>query len=296
MLSIVIVSINKSYLNSLTENIQQTIGTVPYELLVIDNTQNKKGICERYNQAAKQAKYEIICYVHEDIEFMTDDWGGIITDIFKDHPEIGLLGFAGASYKSMSPSGWFCYGGLESIHHNNVVQHYKFSDKETRHTYVNKKKVKLTNVAVLDGVYLCTKKSIVLQYPFDDQLLKGFHCYDVDISLSIGQHYDVAVTFDVLINHFSEGNYGSEWIKETIKLQKKWQHLLPLNKANLNKKEIRICEKKAMRYFLFKLSQLDFPLKERLSVLWHSQLYKIVGWPLFLKLHKDLIWPREHKE
>ncbi|SEM69296.1 hypothetical protein SAMN05216436_106223 [bacterium A37T11] len=58
-------------------------------------------------------------------------------------------------------------------------------------------------VAVLDGVWLCTRKNIALKFPFDERSLKGFHCYDLDFSLNVGLNHDFIITYNVLLERFS---------------------------------------------------------------------------------------------
>lgn len=292
MISIIVASTNQFLLSNLKENIEKTIG-VPYEIISFDNKNGRKGLCRIYNEGAAKAKFEVVCFSHEDIEFKTFNWGKIVEDVFKINEKIGLLGVAGASYKSRSPSGWFCFNGLKKVHYANIIQDFKHKEKESIHTYVNETDIKLANVAVLDGVWLCAKKSVVLQHPFDDNIFNGFHCYDLDISLSIGQYYKVAVTFEILINHFSEGTYTKDWINDTLLLHKKWRHILPVNNAGLTQRELLFCEKKSMRYFINKMQQFNIPPLERLSILWQTKLYESVGWKLFLKLNIDLFKHRD---
>ena len=73
MFSILICSINVSYLEKLKINIQETIGN-EYELLVWDNLANTKPISEVYNLLAEQARYPYYCFIHEDIQFQTENW------------------------------------------------------------------------------------------------------------------------------------------------------------------------------------------------------------------------------
>ena len=70
MISVVICSINKILAEQVSKNIHDTIG-VPFELIVIDNNLLKKGIAHVYNLGAGRAKYDVICFVHEDVLFQT---------------------------------------------------------------------------------------------------------------------------------------------------------------------------------------------------------------------------------
>ncbi len=67
MISIIICSVNQNYLKDVAENISNSIG-VEYELLVWDNREAKKGLCEVYNMMAAKARYDYLCFLHEDIK------------------------------------------------------------------------------------------------------------------------------------------------------------------------------------------------------------------------------------
>jgi hypothetical protein len=56
---------------------------------------------------------------------------------------------------------------------------------------------------------------------FFDEELPGFHLYDIDFSLRVGQRYKVAVSYDIIIEHFSEGAFSNEWLISNIKYHNK---------------------------------------------------------------------------
>lgn len=252
MLSIIISSVNKEYISNLKTNIHDTIGC-NYELLIYPNETGSKGICEIYNLGAAEAKYELLCYMHEDICMLTKNWGRRVVDHFSDDPNLGLLGIAGGDYKSLAPSSWFNFGAPDSFpgeKYINIIQGYKFDQKEPIHQLNNPRNDKKSQVACVDGVWLCTKKSIVQRIQFDEKLLKGFHGYDIDFSLAVGQQYTVAVTFEVLLHHFSEGKSSPEWVKDILKVHKKWINQLPVNLTGLPLKTCLRYEKNFFKNFL----------------------------------------------
>ena len=83
MVSVIICSINKTLARQVEQNIQETIG-VPWELILTDNTELKKGITWVYNEAASRARFEILCFEHEDVLFGTANWGALIQQYFKN--------------------------------------------------------------------------------------------------------------------------------------------------------------------------------------------------------------------
>ncbi|UKT63814.1 glycosyltransferase [Pedobacter mucosus] len=282
MISIIIASVQESFLKNVTLNIQQTIG-VEFEVISYDNSKGELGLCEIYNLGAKQAKYDLLCFMHEDVDIKSQNWGLIVAEIFKNK-QTGLVGLAGSTYKSIAPSGWFCNGGPQKINYINLLQRYKFDEADTFHHLQNPKGENLSEVIAVDGVWFCTRKAAVLKYPFDALTFKKFHCYDIDFSLSIRAEYKTYVTFEVLLAHFSEGNYDRTWVEETLKLYDKWNKILPIDIEGLSKKDIKVSEKHAFRFFLNRMKIAKFNKKQRLNVVLKSKIYQKVGLTLFLKL------------
>jgi hypothetical protein len=78
MISILICGYNETYERKIKSNIFQTIGC-EHEILYYKNS-NQKGICEVYNLLTQQASGEILCFIHEDTEILTPDWGSQIKE------------------------------------------------------------------------------------------------------------------------------------------------------------------------------------------------------------------------
>lgn len=249
MISVIIASAKEELLANVSENIEKTIG-IDYEIIAIKNADGVMGLCELYNLGAKQAKYEVLCFMHEDIEIKTKHWGAIVIEVFNKQ-NLGLLGIAGSTYRSFTPSGWFppLQFGTKPWRIN-IEQDSKYSQRSRKHDYYNPNNEQLSEVACIDGVWFCTTKTIALANKFDEDLLKGFHGYDIDFSLSIGQHHKILVTYDILLYHASEGNFNSDWLRELIKVQQKWDRILPINCNEFSEREITILEKKALKKFL----------------------------------------------
>lgn len=250
MISIIICSANSEELAQVSENIRNTVGVV-HEIIAIDNHTGSRGICEVYNEGAKRARFDVLCFMHEDIELRTAGWGIKVLEIFNQNPQLGLLGIAGGGYKSLAPSSWYNYhlqenGGFYA----NLVQGYRHTGRKETVEYRNPRNQVLSQVACIDGCWMCTRKEAVQQFPFDENLLKGFHGYDLDFSIAVNQRYQVAVTFEVLLKHFSEGNFNQTWRAQILKVHKKWPHLLPLNIDDVPDSSLKRIERDAYEVFL----------------------------------------------
>ena len=265
MISIIVCSINEINFHALSKNIQATVG-VPFEIIRIDNSEDNSGICEVYNKGIGMAKYQLLCFVHEDILFNTSNWGKILADIFSNK-EIGLTGIAGSCYYSLSPIGWF---GLPEIECN-LVQQFKYKQHEEEHqTYSRFPGNIISEVVVVDGVFMATRKDILAKNSFDEKHFPGFHGYDIDLSLQIGQHYKVIVTKNILITHFSEGKQDIAWQDAIKVISRKWFNHLPVYINSYLDKEIKILKIASLNVFCLSAgSKISF-IRRNFIALFHA--------------------------
>ena len=262
MISIIICSANPEELRLVKENISSTIG-VAHEIISFDNRFEKKGICEVYNWGTSQAQYDIICYMHEDVEIKTSNWGQTVIDIFEKDAEAGVLGVAGGGYKSLAPSGWYQFDfHSEERSYQNVLQGFKYDSKEEIHAYHNPKNEALSRVVCVDGLWFCTRKSIAKKHPFDPKTLPGFHGYDLDFCLSVYPTHKILVTFDILMKHTSEGNFDKKWLNEILKLHRKWDKDLPLTTSDVSVKQLYLTEKRCLKNVIEKMLRWDYSFYE----------------------------------
>lgn len=255
MISIIICSYKKEVLAKAIQSIKHTIG-LPHEIIAIDNLTCNYGICKAYNIGADKASFNILCFMHEDIHFETYNWGQHVVQHLADK-KVGLIGVAGGDTKSLAPSGWASMTFKSEI---NMVQHYKFNSNPA-HTifetgYPNHT-ISIKKVACIDGVWMCTRKDVFEQFKFDEITFKGFHGYDIDYSLQVQPTYTVAVVFDVLIHHFSEGALNKEWMDSTLLISQKWKTKLPLSVRQISKKETIRQHWTVMNVFIDKMNELN---------------------------------------
>lgn len=223
MISIIICSINNDYLRTVTENISKTIG-VEYELLVWENIYEKKGICEVYNLMAEQARFPLLCFLHEDVLFTTDNWGLILAGVFGEHPEIGVAGLAGSAYKSAMFSGWHTnndrFDYFNYTHRTNGVDHLD------RHPVDPQGDV--FPVVCVDGVLIACSRQVWRDIRFDEQNLRGFHFYDIDFSVRAARKYGVAVMMNIGLVHITQGgDYGDRWVEAAMNYHTRQDGRLP---------------------------------------------------------------------
>lgn len=271
MFSVIICSISQERLSAVIRNIQETIG-VPCEIIGIDNRMDNRPIAQVYNEGARRARYPFLFFVHEDVKFHTQGWGRVIAEKLQE-PDCGVIGFAGSKVKLKTYTAW---GTRDEWSH--VLMFQGGLGKTylgVSHVYTEEP---FSEVITLDGLGMFVKKCLWRQYPFDEQMLTGFHCYDLDFSLHIAatrcyKNY-VCCSPKVLIEHFSIGSYNKDWFEDTFRLHRqKWQTFLPLttDDIRLERKLLQRLEEKWFHKFVRQILESNASCKR--SILKEFLLY-----------------------
>ncbi|MET0572219.1 MAG: glycosyltransferase [Pedobacter agri] len=243
MISIIICSRTAEISKEQLTNIEKTIDC-DYELITIDNSKNELTIFEAYNIGVKKSKGSVLGFMHDDIFFHTQNWGTKVMRYFEDN-QIGALGVAGSPYSAKMPGSWWA---------GDLVDQQLLTNKDGNLTLATKfhdnEKSDFKDVAVLDGIWMCIRKSLFEEISFDSINFIGYHFYDIDICLQISRlGYKLRCVFDIEIEHISEGNVNEQWIKNAFALQKKWRSLLPIQAVTLTKVEKNNAEFKTLKEF-----------------------------------------------
>lgn len=245
MLSLIICSTKSSINLTLEQNIEATIGC-DYEIVLIDNSKGEYSIFEAYNLGVERAKGDILCFMHEDIIFHSKGWGATVEHHLADS-KVGMLGVAGMKVVPLKGDarmgGYFC---------NNIPTRYTTLEDTPRHVtqdFIQPAVSRIEEVAALDGVWFCIPKSLFDRIRFDDATYKGFHIYDLDISLQVlTQHKKIVICNDIIIEHLSNGIFSEVFLENLIKFQEKWHSILPLQRnVILTGKQMSRFTKKAER-------------------------------------------------
>lgn len=227
MISIIVCSRSEDFFNSLVQNIEATVG-IPFEIICIDNSSGKYGICSAYNEGASRANFHWLCFVHEDVSFKTNGWGKMLIAHFNELPDAGIIGIAGAIYKSRMPCGWWqAEAGMDEIKRINIIQTSLARSSDIKHLYYNPFKEIRSAVVVLDGVFMATTKEVWNRNRFDDKMFNGFHGYDLDFSFRVLQTKSLFVVYDILLEHYSVGIRDMVWLNAMMLVHEKWKKKLP---------------------------------------------------------------------
>ena len=273
MLSIIICSRNKTLPVELVSNIKDTVG-VDYELIHIDNSENKYSIFTAYNSGIAISKYPYLCFVHEDVLFHSASWGERVIAHLQN-PKTGIIGVAGADLALRVPASW---ANLISPSQN-IIQTDPSGVKPSEYMlhpagYSLSKRSTIT----LDGIFLCMRREITNQLKFDEQL-SGFHGYDYDISLqSHVAGYTNYVIYDIKLEHSSKGKTSILYFRNLISIYKKFEKYLPIIGENISaeeRKDLLKLEEKKLRQLTKKMIRKGFESKEIISEI--TYFSRIIG-------------------
>ena len=275
MISIIISSINHDYYTNFENNVALTIGC-EYEIVRIYNP-GVMGICEAYNKGAQQSKFDTLLFVHEDVEFITRNWGPLIVQAFNELKNAGVIGVAGGVYKSKMISGWSQEILLNTpLRRTNLVQASGRMSSEELRDYQNPFNEKYSRVVSLDGVFLSVKKDMWRSHPFDEDKFKGFHGYDMDFSLTLSSTCQNYVCYDILVRHFSKGNITVDWLEAIVNVHAKHFDKLPLQTIEASSQLKRTIEKVKLLSLLDLIKTLNIPLSGKIRlVLSIFSMYKL---------------------
>ena len=268
MLSLIICSKHSMIDEFLKRNISETIG-VDYEIVHIDNSKNQYTISKAYNVGVQRAKGDYLCFMHEDVIYHSQGWGGVVQKCL-EQDFVGALGVVGSTIIHDRIDWRF----LEH-QHSGIIQGAFSVEKNPlyywTHTPFKQEKMPICQVATLDGVWICIRKELFdkKQLCFDEKTYHGFHQYDNDICMQVNQlGKGVFLTTDVLLEHKSEGVFSVEYRENMDLFLRKWQKCLPMVKGiHIEKKEIDSLLKDAEHDVEERLAQdaMMVNLRERLK-------------------------------
>lgn len=245
MISIIICSRGPEFRKAVTENIAATIG-VPYEIVAVDNSEDKYGICAAYNVGAARSVYDILCFAHEDIAFRTEGWGRIVEQVLLDN-SIGAIGATGGKWLADAPGTWHSCGNKYLS--SNILDESPKGEYRL-YTYSNPENKSVVDVAAVDGLWICARKNVWKKYPFDEKTFPGFHFYDVDFCANMFHEYRVCVALEIGVTHFSLGNYNDLWFTYADIFYRKHTHQLPLGIPQLSARDTHLQEYNLTKAFL----------------------------------------------
>ena len=152
----------KNFENQLLKSLKKQ--TVPYELIALDNSQNKlfSSAAAALNYAAKKAKNKYLLFIHQDIILPDKNWLKKAEEILNSLPDVGIAGAAGVDFQNK---------GVGHIDDGGGSWGRPFKKPQIAQT--------------LDECLLIIPKKVFARLKFDQKNFDSWHCYGVDYCLGV---------------------------------------------------------------------------------------------------------------
>lgn len=237
MISIIICSVKKDERPKVEANIKTTIGDIKYEVLWIDNTENRYSIFQAYEEGTRKAQYKYLCFMHEDIVFHSQDWGRTCIKRMEEDENIGMLGVAGGQFVSRISDGWW---SMLKMRKGRIIQGFSAQGEQKIREDIFDSDWTHNQVVAIDGLWMLTKKEVFDKGVYWDTVhYKGFHFYDLDFSIQIVEKGYRIEIIPVIIEHRSGGMQNPTFWDNYLSFHQKWNHFLPVHTSNITQDDIK---------------------------------------------------------
>jgi hypothetical protein len=202
------------------ENIQVTCGAKMKIIYALND--GLTPLSQIYQSALSQAETEIIIFMHDDIEFLKNNWGKEIIRMFNEHQDYGIIGVAGSAEFDANAA-WWNYSKIygQVLHRNDGKSWLTAFSPLFKHD--------LEEVCVIDGLFMAVNKNRITQ-TFDTNIL-DFHMYDIDLCLAnfLDGKTKVGVTTKIRIAHNSIGALDDKWYINRNYINSKYNNNYPIS-------------------------------------------------------------------
>lgn len=226
-LSVIVCSRSPEPTVAFSENIKQTAGR-PYELIWIDNSKGEYSIFSAYNAGVARSSGDILVFCHEDIFFHTQGWGEVLERLVSDARTgmVGVFGFQTVGdlddFRVWGTDGFGCLIQGMRLRQSGEYLSYPWSWGDCDSA------PHAEEVVFLDGLFLAASRTLFDEIRFDEKL-GGFHAYDFDICMqAVEAGRRNMATNEILIEHYSPGNFDRRFAEANARLYAKWRHALPI--------------------------------------------------------------------
>lgn len=205
-ISLITVYNNKSLVDEMIHSAQKQ-KNIEVDYVMIDNTSNKfSSAAQALNYGTEKAKGEVLVFLHQDIEFLSDDVLEYLYDYAVRNPDV-LLGAAGVKYEN-------------TVKKPPLLSSIAQEDKNVRFNSLEKPE----EVFILDECLMACHKECMKKVSFDEKICDGWHLYGADLCLQAKNFAGlrvVVIPLDIL--HKSHGNADGSYFKTQNLLAKKYK-------------------------------------------------------------------------
>jgi hypothetical protein len=208
--------INDDYL----KHVERMFSHPNTEILIYEND-GISSLTQIYNAGLKDAKNDIVVFMHDDLILETPNMTPKIVKLFEKHQDYGILGIAGTD--KLSSGMWWqnrenMFGVVGHIHegkrHVNKYSKGVFNDV-------------LKDVVVVDGLFFMIHKNRIKKQ-FNEEF-EDFHFYDISFCYdNFMEGVKIGVTTKFSITHKSIGMTNKKWEKNKMFFEALYSQYLPL--------------------------------------------------------------------
>jgi len=190
------------------------------EILIYEND-GGEPLAKIYNDGLKDAKNDIIVFMHDDLILETKNITPKVIRLFEKNPEYGIIGLAGTD-NLLSGMWWQDRSSMYG-----VVGHEHEGKRHVNHYSKGDYSENLKEVIVVDGLFMMIHRQRI-KHTFNEQF-EGFHFYDLPICIE--NHLDsvkVGVTTKIRVTHKSVGMVNKKWEKNKLFFEALYEKNFPL--------------------------------------------------------------------
>lgn len=190
------------------------------EILIYEND-GGEPLAKIYNDGLKDAKNDIIVFMHDDLILETKNITPKVIRLFEKNPEYGIIGLAGTD-NLLSGMWWQDRSSMFGI-----VGHEHEGKRHVNHYSKGDYSENLKEVIVVDGLFMMIHRQRI-KHTFNEQF-EGFHFYDLPICIE--NHLDsvkVGVTTKIRVTHKSVGMVNKKWEKNKLFFEALYEKNFPL--------------------------------------------------------------------
>ena len=187
-------------------HVRHTAGVKELAILGYDNP-GSQSLTATYNRGLREAKSDVVVFVHDDVRFDTPNWGRkLLAEL--SSTRFGILGVAGTTDLIVEPDGTVASWWQWQARRVGRVTHERAGRRDET-PYSNSFSQPVPVVCV-DGVFIAVHRKRI-SAPFDERL-SGFHFYDISFCLANhSRGVPVGVSFSCRLTHYSPGTPGQAW-------------------------------------------------------------------------------------
>ena len=179
------------------------------------------SLTEIYNLGLKEAKHDIVVFMHDDLILETPNMTPKIVKLFEKHPNYGIIGIAGTD--NLVSGVW--WQNRENMF--GVVGHIQDGKRHVNHYSKGVFNDKLKDVVVVDGLFFMVHKKRIKKH-FNEQF-QDFHFYDISFCVeNFLENVKIGVTTKFSVTHKSIGMVNKKWEKNKLLFEALFEKSLPL--------------------------------------------------------------------